>query len=54
MDRIFGCHKNINSFFISNDSIEYISDEVEIKTEKVIKKKKNSVEFLVDIINNIS
>ena len=54
MDRIFGCHENINPSFISNDSTGYISDEVEVKTEKVTKKKKNNIESLVDIMNNIS
>lgn len=54
MDKIFGCRENINPSFISNDSTGYISDEVEIKTEKITKKKKNSVESFVDIMNNIS
>jgi hypothetical protein len=54
MDRIFGCRENINPSFISNDSTGYISDEVEVKTEKVSKKKKNNIESIVDIMNSIS
>jgi len=54
MDRIFGCCENINPSFISNDSTGYISDEVEVKTEKVSKKKKNNIESIVDIMNSIS
>jgi len=54
MDRIFGCREKINPSFISNDSTGYISDEVEVKTEKVSKKKKNNIESIVDIMNSIS
>ncbi|RIA88381.1 hypothetical protein C1645_775112 [Glomus cerebriforme] len=35
MDKIFGCRENINPSFISNDSTGYISDEVEVKPEKL-------------------
>lgn len=53
MDRIFGCRENINSSFLSNDSTEFISDEEEKKVKNT-KRKKNSVESLVDIMNNIN
>ncbi|GBC14993.2 hypothetical protein GLOIN_2v1795282 [Rhizophagus irregularis DAOM 181602=DAOM 197198] len=53
MDRIFGCRENINSSFLSNDSTEFISDEEE-KEVKNTKRKKNSVESLVDVMNNIN
>jgi hypothetical protein len=54
MDKIFGCRENINPSFISNDSTGYISDEAEVKIEKASKKKKNSVESLVDVMNSIN
>ena len=53
MDRIFGCRENINPSFLSNDSTEFISDEEE-KEIKTTKRKKNSVESLVDVMNNIN
>ena len=53
MDRIFGCRENINPSFLSNDSTEFISDEEE-KEVKTTKRKKNSIESLVDVMNNIN
>ncbi|GBC03598.1 hypothetical protein RclHR1_05200009 [Rhizophagus clarus] len=48
MDKIFGCQENINPSFVTNDFTGYISDE------EVEKRQKNSVESLVDVINNIN
>ncbi|CAB4487584.1 unnamed protein product [Rhizophagus irregularis] len=53
MDRIFGYRENINPSFLSNDSTEFISDEEEKKVKNT-KRKKNSVESLVDVMNNIN
>ncbi|GBB91750.1 hypothetical protein RclHR1_19100001 [Rhizophagus clarus] len=59
LDRIYGCRENINPSFISNDSTVYISDGDELekeisKVERFTKKKKNSIESLIDVMNNIS
>lgn len=62
IDRIFGCRENISPSYISNETTGYISDETN-EAEKVIKiednkriakKKKNNLESLIDVMNNIS
>jgi hypothetical protein len=61
MERIFGCHENISPSFVSNVSTDYFSDEEkevkEVKIEedkKVVKKKKNNIESLMEIMGSIS
>ncbi|PKC60357.1 hypothetical protein RhiirA1_468162 [Rhizophagus irregularis] len=55
MDRIFGCRENVSPSHISNETTEYINDEVNEQEEvpnpekddkKVVKRKKNNVESL--------
>ncbi|CAB4398648.1 unnamed protein product [Rhizophagus irregularis] len=54
MDKIFGCRENITPSFISNDSTEYINDDKIENDKKVVKKKKSSIESLIDIMNDIN
>ncbi|RGB26429.1 hypothetical protein C1646_721239 [Rhizophagus diaphanus] len=60
MERIFGYCENISPSYISNETTEYIDDEtnedlkVEKDDKKVVKRKKNNVESLIDVMNNIS
>ncbi|CAB4438217.1 unnamed protein product [Rhizophagus irregularis] len=54
MDKIFGCRENITPSFISNDSTEYINDAKIENDKKVVKKKKSSIESLIDIMNDIN
>lgn len=59
MERIFGHRENVSPSLVSNVSTDYFSDEErEIKTEKerkkVVKKSKNNVESIVEIMGNIS
>ena len=54
MDKIFGCWENITPSFISNDSTEYINDDKIENDKKVVKKKKSSIESLIDIMNDIN
>lgn len=61
MDGIFGCRENVSPSYLSNEKTGYISDEanetknvVKIEDDKrVIKKKKNNVESLVDVMSNV-
>jgi predicted RNA-binding protein Jag len=62
MDRIFGCRENVSPSYISNETTEYIDDEInETKIsksskddKKVMKRKKNYVESLIEVMSNIS
>ena|GEM_PF-4774990 len=60
MDRIFGCRENISPSYISNQETGYFSDEangaekVEQGCKKIVKKKKNNVESLIDVMSSIS
>jgi hypothetical protein len=63
MKRIFGCQENMSPSFISNISTDYFSEEEkekEIKTDdkkenkRAIKKTKNNIEALVEMMGNVS
>ncbi|CAB4438256.1 unnamed protein product [Rhizophagus irregularis] len=63
MDRIFGCRENVSPLHISNETTKYINDEInepeevpnpEKDDKKVVKRKKNNVESLIDVMSNIS
>jgi hypothetical protein len=63
MERIFGCRENVSPSFVSNISTDYFSEEEkerEIKTDdkkenkRAIKKTKNNIEVLVEMMGNIS
>ncbi|PKK77411.1 hypothetical protein RhiirC2_771352 [Rhizophagus irregularis] len=55
LEKIFGCRENVSPSHISNETTEYINDEVNEQEEvpnpekddkKVVKRKKNNVESL--------
>ena len=62
MERIFGCRENVSPSFVSNIFTNYFSDEEkevniekeEKESKKVVKKAKNNIESLVEIMSNIS
>ncbi len=59
MKSIFKYYKNILSLFVSNIFIDYLNNKekkvkIEKKDKKVIKKKKNNVESLIEIMSSIS
>jgi hypothetical protein len=60
MDRIFGCRENVSPSYLSNEKTGYISDEAnetdDVKAKdgkKIVKKKRNNMESLIDVMSNI-